>query len=143
MIKRCLDWSLFGLLIVASMSMIAGIYLYMFHENPPAVLMSPIPVDKAVYRRGEPVFGTVEYCRYTKVPVTVYISFVDSLVYTVPPHVTTGMPIGCGTIYSKLVDVPVSFPLGTYYLIGKNGYKVNFLVTRYVEWYTVPFEVIE
>lgn len=143
-IKQYFDWLLLSVIIIMTLSLVAGIYLYTFHENPPAEISNlPLPVDKAVYHVGDTIFGTIDYCNYTNAPVTMYVSFVDDLLFTIPTHISAGAPPGCSKIYGKIVTIPLALPPGTYYLISKNEYKVNFLVTRYIEWYSVSFEVIK
>ena len=135
---------LFALLIFIMLSIVIVTYLYVFDKNPATVISnSPLPVNKAVYHSGEAIIATIEYCRYTNVPTITYISFVNDLIFDVPSRTITGAPIGCGTVQGKIVTIPNSLPPGTYHLVGKNEYKVNFFATRYVEWYSEPFEVIK
>ena len=133
-------FSFFSLIIIA-LGIIFGTYLYAFQDNPPATVSNlPFKVDKLVYHVGEPIFVTFDYCRYTDVPVTRYVYFIDGLSYVVPPVTSAGGTPGCHIAKIELLKTP-DLPTGEYTIVGKNEYKVNFLATRYVNWYTVNFRI--
>ena len=142
--KKHLNHLLLTLLALVAVFLVTGIYLYAFDQNPATVITnSPMPVDRAVYRAGDPILATIEYCRYTKVPFTTYISFSDTLIFDIPPREAVGAPVGCGTVQGKLAVTPDNLPPGNYHLVGKNVYQVNFMAFRVTDWYTVEFEVVK
>ena len=140
--KEVVHAFLFMSLLIVAVGILGGAYLIAFHENPAAVIYNnPMPTDKLVYSRGDTIYFTIQYCRYTTVPTTTYISFVNFLIYDVPPRTFQGGPAGCGTVRGGVVVIPDNLPPGKYHLIGKNKYDVNFLVSRYTNWHTAEFEI--
>jgi len=130
-------------LAIVAVAMVWAIYLVAFQGNPPSrIFNDPLPVDKAVYYPGDDIVITIDYCRYTEVPFTSNVSFVDSLVFALPPHVIVGAPKGCGVVNGFVATVPESLPPGTYYLLGRNVYEVNVLATRTLAWTSQSFEVV-
>ena len=138
-----LNHILLCLLFLVGVSMVTGFYLYKFDANPPVVINnSPIPTDKDIYHLGDDIYVTFDYCRYTDVPVTRYISFTDGLSFQLPPLTVSGGNVGCDTNTTRIATIPLSLPLGDYSIEGKSEYQVNFLATRIVTWKTQEFTVI-
>lgn len=128
-------------LVIISLGIVFGTYLYGFQDNPPAIVKNtPFKVNKKIYHVGDALIVTFDYCRYTDVAVTRYVYFVDGLSYIAPPVTSAGGKIGCHVASVEILKVP-NLPSGEYTIIGKNEYKVNFLATRYVNWSTESFVI--
>lgn len=128
-------------LFVISLGIIFGTYLYVFQDSPPVIMNNlPFQVDKTIYHVGDSIYVTFDYCRYTKVAVTSYVSFVDGLSFIAPPISFAGGKSGCHIMKVELMKVP-NLPSGEYTIIGKNEYRINFLSIRYVDWYTTSFRI--
>jgi len=139
----CFDYILLALLVIISVMLIGGTYLFAFHENPPIEFFNqPFPVTKESYSGGETVVVTVQYCKHTTSAYIRNLSFVDGLVFSIPESRRGGATLGCDTVDVSSVTIPETLPPGNYYLRGKNEYEVNFLATRVVEWTSEVFEVI-
>lgn len=136
---------LLALLGMAALLILFGVWLYAFDANPAIKIHnSPIPVDKAVYRAGDNVIAVFDYCRYTLVPATRYVSFADGLLHNVPPVEIPGLGVGCFVgVAATIAVIPDSLPPGRYYIIGKHELKVNVLATRITSWQTQEFEVVK
>lgn len=121
-----------------------GIYLYLFQGAHPVEFKNmPFPVDAAIYEHGDYIILEAEYCKNTyEGETTVYISFIDGLVFDRPAQIVSGVPKGCGTARFR-VQVPQTLPAGEYKLIGKNVYHVNVLRDRTVTWETVKFRIVD
>lgn len=133
---------LLTLLITITVGIVIFTYLHAFQNNPPIEFYNlPFPTDKQQYTHGEDIKITAEYCRYTDVPYTLNLRFVDGLIFVVPEYRRTGASEGCDTVTFIIAKVPEQLPPGTYYLHGKNEYQVNEFATRLVEWTSQKFEV--
>ena len=131
------------ILMVISVALVLGIYLYAFHENPAMVIKnSPVPTDKTTYHIGDEIFATFDYCRYSLAPATRYVTFSDGLLHSIPTITIPGPGIGCFVIAGNIATVPPSLPPGRYHIVGRHVLEVNFLATRYVEWQTTEFDVL-
>ncbi len=119
------------------------LYLYLFHATLPIEYKnSPFPVSKEVYKTGEEVEMVVDYCKYWEGEFTRQMSFVDGLIFVVPPVVVTGAEKGCRSTLFR-VKIPETLPSGTYHISGANAYHVNFTRDRTVSWQTVKFRVVD
>ena len=135
---------LLATLVLMAVSIAGAVYLYAFDQNPPsAIFNSPMPTDKTEYHIGDTIFFLIDYCRYTDVAVTLHTSFSNNLIFNVPSKTFAGAPRGCGTVTGGNIVIPDNLPPGHYKLVGKNEYRVNFLATRYVDWYTTEFEIVK
>ena len=141
---RLTNYCLLVFLVAVSISIVLAVYLYAFDQNPASeVFNSPVPVDKDVYHIGDSIYATIEYCRYTQVPHIRHLAFEDTLVFYLPPESVVGLPLGCGKLKVLIAVVPNSLPPGTYRIVGRTEYRVNFLATRYTDAYTETFQVIK
>lgn len=130
------------LIILAIVGTSEFVYLYWIDDNPPVTFANmPFPLDTATYEAGDTIIMTVDYCRYTNAPTVAYRSFHNDVTWFLPISVSSGAPEGCDVI-NVPISLPKYLPLGKYYLFGRSEYKVNFLMTRRVEWRSVEFEVI-
>lgn len=131
------------ILIAIFTSMSFGIYLYAFESNPPVVINNnPVPTDRKIYHLGDNIYVTFDYCRYTDVPVTRYVSFYDGISFQLPPITGAGGKTGCNINKTKVATIPISLPIGTYHLEVRSEYRVNLLIERYVEWESQEFLVL-
>lgn len=116
-------------------------YLYFIDGAPPAVFNNvPFPVNKAIYEPGEDIVLTLDYCKDKQYEVVIYPSFVDGVVFYLPPINTTGFSTGCG-LTTYRIPVPDKIPDGSYHIAGVNVYEVNVLRNRSVPWKTEQFEI--
>lgn len=134
---------LLSLLGAISIGIVLLTYLYALDQNPPIEFYNlPFPTDKQTYQVGDNIVLTADYCRYTDVSYTLNLRFVDGIAFTIPEVHRAGASRGCNQVDFQIVTVPDVLPPGTYYLRGKNEYKVNFLAVRVIEWTSQPFEII-
>lgn len=133
----------YTVLILVALSLVAGLYLYAFQDNPAVIIKnSPLPTDKTLYHPGNTIFVTMDYCKYTSVPLTRYVSFSDGLVFALAPVSVAGGAPGCRVQQVAVAVVPFTLPSGTYHLVGINEYHVNILATRETRWYSSDFVVV-
>jgi hypothetical protein len=121
-------------------------YLYVWDANPPVIFNEEIlPVKENTVLRGGYVTVNPSGCRYTNVPVTIYYSIVDGMEYNMPrwTYVGSAWKNECFDWKNtgKTYRIPTNIPNGIYHLHIKLEYKVNRLVTRYVNIETEEFEI--
>ena len=82
----------------------------------------------------------LEYCKTRYLPVEVYVSYVDGIIYSLPVKTSASLPLGCNTV-NKVYDLPEKIPNGVYHLDVDTSLKVNRLRTITEHWETEQFEV--
>jgi hypothetical protein len=121
-------------------------YLYVFDANPPVKFNEEVmPVVEHTVERGWVVTINPSGCRYTNVPVLIYYSVVDWMEYNMPRQtfVGTALKDQCFSwdTTQKTYRIPWNIPPWRYFLRIKLEYRVNRLVTRYVnitsEWFNI------
>ena len=134
---------LLALLVGISVMILLGTYLYAFDQKTPVEFFNlPFPTDKEEYHTGDTIILTLDYCRYTDASYTRNVSFIDSLVFSVPEQNRGGASKGCKIVNIVSETIPNSLPPGEYHLEGKNVYHINFIADRVVEWTSEKFTVI-
>lgn len=103
---------------------------------------SPFPVQNKKVKVGGYVFYRVDYCKYTDLIPEVSKTFIDGVLYTIPPAVGAKNPMGCHT---NLVQtyVPKALVPGKYVIQINYKYHVNPLREIEIKTETEPFEVVE
>lgn len=130
--------------VLINMTILYGGWMLFFQGNPPIEIHNnPMPVEKSVYHRGEAIQMFADYCKYSDATGTIYMQFVDGLVFEAPEVPMTNSPLGCEKRYLALIRVPDKLPFGRYSLRGQAVYRINFLTSRTVEWSTEKFDVVE
>lgn len=88
-------------------------YPYKVVSFKSVVKNSAVPIHKVenkIVKSGGTLIYYVDYCKYTSSTPEITKSFVDGLIYQIPPAVSMITKVGCGvnTIY---IDVPESLPV--------------------------------
>lgn len=133
-------WLSFLVLVNASIVIVGWLY-FVDGRTPVEFKNVPMPVDMPVYKYGDVINVFADYCKYEGVPSTVYLQFVDGIVFDVGEPIVLNSPVGCDAKNFPIIRVPDKLPIGEYYLRGENVYKVNILRSRSVSWKTKWFRV--
>lgn len=99
----------------------------------------PFPVLTKEVKQGENLEFIAQYCKYTNTYAIINRSFVNDLIFTTSP-IKAYRPKGCHTV-NIIVEIPKELPKGTYHLVNRYEYQVNFLRTESVESETQEFTV--
>jgi hypothetical protein len=126
MITICL-----GILLMSSLY-----YMYFLQDMTPIVVKNePIPVTLV----NDDIILHMDICKYTDAPATLYLSFVDGIMFTIPPQRFAGLNKGeCG-MQNLMIELPTTIPKGEYHIHARSVYKINSLTERVVEWGTENF----
>jgi len=139
---------------LAAFLMLYLFWMFFLDGNPPATIQLPYATEKTEYRIGEPIVLTANICKSVRYPLTTYPYLVKipdaetspkikSKIFPLPPISSAGTPVGCGEYtISGFFTVPLGASPGRYSLQGTNVFKVNFLVSRSVEWHTNEFDIL-
>lgn len=132
-----------SIIALCHITILSGGYLWFFHGNPPAKFLQEVmPTDKKEYMHGEVIELKADYCKYVEKPETVYMQFVDGIVFEVGENKVINSPKGCGKLWNPIIRIPDKLPPGEYFLRGQSVYQVNFLRDRTVEWKSDWFRVL-
>lgn len=93
-------------------------------------------------RGGSYLSYEVDYCKYTKIVPIVTKTFIDGILYVLPPNIAIEKPVGCAKIVSQ-VYIPKALPPGKYILKSSYRYQVNPVRFIDVVTETEKFEVLE
>jgi len=102
----------------------------------------PFPVDKEIYKSGEYITYTVDYCKYHPISPTLSRSFVDGLIYNIPDSIGNIYTPGCGST-KVLIYIPIALPPGQYAVHTTFRWSVNPLKTIETTTRTQKFTVIK
>ncbi len=103
---------------------------------------SPIQVDKTVYRPGERITYTLDYCKYKDIGGTINRALVNST-RTVFTEITGNMAIGCRVTKVSDLVIPDYMDDGDYHIEASIEYQVNPIRTEIVKWQTEQFKIIK
>jgi hypothetical protein len=121
--------------------MFYAIYLLIFPLKVMDIKNSnAIKTDQAVYKVGDKIGYTIEYCKYVSAPGTLHRTLVDEIVTTYPDF-SSNLPIGCHTTEKKDLVVP-SVSDGTYHLETTATHRVNILRTIETSWRSEDFQIV-
>ena len=89
--------------------------------NP--LVLKNVTLDRTEVNRGEHIHISADYCKNIDKPATLFVSFIDGLVYNPQPQILD-LQSGCHhTVLS--IYIPKALPTGDYMLKGVFRYKVN------------------
>jgi hypothetical protein len=100
-----------------------------------------VPVDKTVYKGGDRIAYTLDYCKYTNTPAVVTRTIVDGFRISFGSF-NSNMKAGCANRATNDLVIPEFLPSGVYHLEGTGTYRVNILRDFIVNWRTVDFQVV-
>jgi len=135
--NKWLQGLLFGIVILANIILLYVLFLYFIQGNTPGTYADH-PMKACVV--NDSVIVTIEYCRYNPMPFTHYASFVNGIVFNLPPEEIVGTKTGCGIIKRSYV-IPHEVPAGEYYINARSEFKVNALKTVSIGFVTERFNV--
>lgn len=112
-----------------------GIYPYKPLE------LSNVKLNKTEVSRGEHVLVSADYCKNIKKPATLFVSFVDGIIYNTQPQI---MDLETGCHKANLsIYIPKALPTGKFLLKGVFRYKVNPIRTIEVNHLSGEFSIIK
>ena len=82
-----------------------------------------ITTDKEIYKAGETVTYTADYCKYKQIPAIGSHALVDGIIIPYS-KIETNVPVGCDKLVMPL-KIPEYAPSGEYYLQIDFNYHVN------------------
>jgi len=100
----------------------------------------PQKLDKRIVYGGQFLVIRVDFCKYTEVIPTISRSFVDGIVYTIPPYTGVDTKLGCH-IRNAQIYIPKGLPPGKYHITTNYRWVMNPLRTIEKINSTVDFEV--
>lgn len=141
--ERWRDVVVLTVMVMIGLLLAAMLYFGAVYQNPPITFANePFPVQPAEVRAGGSLVVTVDACRHTNVPVTIYRTWQNDLSYLQAPEMRGGLPVGCG-ISHFVVMVPEELPPGHYHIHYRFEYDVSPLsAPRIAEAETVMFTVV-
>lgn len=129
--------------ILSAIGLLLTVAFWLLYPYKPAEYKNlPQKVDKEVYKIGEQIKLSIDFCRYMSIVPTINRSFVDGIVYNLHGTVSPTSDLGC---HLKVVSisVPQTIQPGKYHISTNFRYKVNPL--REIEIITISedFTVIK
>jgi hypothetical protein len=110
------------------------VYPYKTTEMHKATIINP------VVKQGQVLVIKYDYTKYIEKSAMVYRTFVDSLVYGIPP-VQSNVPMGHNVILRDIL-IPMALPPGVYKISTKLEFQANPIRKVYTEYETPTFTVI-
>jgi len=126
--------------IISALLLMSLVIFWMVYPYKTTDFKTPFPIQTKEVKRGGYVFYTVDYCKYTDLLPEISKTFVDGVLYTIPPALGASNPTGC---HSQLIQtyVPKALVPGTYVIQINYKYKLNPLRVIEVKTETEPFIV--
>lgn len=126
--------------ILSALVLMSTIGFWLFFPYKTTVFKDSIlKVENTKVKAGGDLVYYVDYCKYTDIIPEITKTFVDGIIYVVPPAVST-TKTGCGR--NKIqVTIPQNLPSGVYHLDLTYRYKVNPLRTIDISIETENFTV--
>lgn len=110
--------------------------------GPSVVIKNPksVAVEKEMYRPGDRITYTLDYCKRDASPAKVYRILVNSIriSYT---EITSDLPVGCRTININDLVIPEFVPDGIYHIETTTERQVNIFRKELVTWRSEDFRV--
>lgn len=128
--------------IISALALMFLCIYWMVYPYKTTEFTSPYKVKEKTVPRGGYVFYDVPYCKYTELIPDISKSFIDGVLYTIPPAVGAKIPLGCHTMTVQTY-VPKALVPGNYIIQINYKYKVNPLRTIQVATQTEEFAVGE
>jgi hypothetical protein len=127
-------------LIVAGLILVLLFYWGVYPYDPLTVNKAEIINTNSTVTQGDILAIKLNYTKRNDVPGLGVRSFVDGIVYQVPP--APGMlPVGTHTVIRE-ITIPESLPPGEYYLNNTVLFKMNPIRTVTEVWNTPNFKVV-
>jgi hypothetical protein len=128
------------LTIIVAFGLVALVTFWLVYPYKPLEL-SNVKLNKTEVSRGEHVLVSADYCKNIKKPATLFVSFVDGIIYNTQPQI---MDLETGCHKANLsIYIPKALPTGKFLLKGVFRYKVNPIRTIEVNHLTGDFEIIK
>lgn len=124
---------------------LASFYFLVIDANPPAVINSVPSIEPNVVEAGEVVVVTTDFCKYTSAESSLTAYWQrrdDGLIWDLTERDLSIAANRCGILVLPLV-VPSDIPPGDWKRVNVATYKVNFMVSRTVEWESEYITVTE
>jgi len=94
------------------------------------------------YKLGHPLRYELDFCIYTKTPVTITKQLVNDIIFNFPSS-RVMIETGCRKEVITSLIIPKHLPEGIYYLKVHVIHQVNPLRSINIEWQTPKFEIIK
>ena len=121
--------------------LLGGYYVYCMTWNYKIVeFKSDAIMEKSVYKIGDELTYTVDYCKYLPLAGKIYPELTDGVVYGLR-NSESNAPVGCGKKIMSVGRTP-NVHGGTYYIRMKAIYRVNPFREVTVEYHTNEFIII-
>lgn len=117
-------------------------YWLLYPYNPIVFNNLPYKVDSKMVRAGGLLSYNVDYCKYNNLIPQFTKSFVNGIIYIVPPEGAVVKPSGCHVV-KIVITIPETLPPDTYILKISYRYQVNPIRTVDVMAQSEPFKVIK
>ena len=115
-------------------------YLAFFPFNVIKYDTTTLPVINKEVSQGENLYYVLGYCKYMNIIPDVKKSFVNDLLYNLPPSNPITF-VGCRN-QTNFINIPAELPLGKYRMNIDVTYKINFLQSRHYQLQTEEFTVV-
>lgn len=112
------------MLAVAMGMLVLFLYWIIKPYNPIEFKNEPHKILTKKVQSGDFVSYKVNYCKNEDLAPIITRTFVDGIVYTIPPAVALPKEMGCREILVHLY-VPRALPTGVYYVSANYRYQVN------------------
>ena len=128
--------------IIAAISLMSLFIFWMVYPYKATEFTNvPYPVQNKEVESGGYVFYNVHYCKYSDTIPQVSKSFIDGVLYTIPPAVGAVVEKGCHEFLVQTY-VPKALVPGTYIIQINYKFRMNPLKTIEVTTETEPFTVV-
>lgn len=131
-----LAWATIAL---AALCMLTAAWWLLYPYEPLTVHSAKILNGDKEVRQGDTLFMVLEITKRNPVPGVGVRSFVDGLIYTMPPQ-TGNLPVGTNTVIRE-VPVPEALPPGRYRLHTEVRFEMNPIRTITVGYNSESFTV--
>ena len=133
----------FGLLLTITMVVAIGTWYFVFYCKKPLTFNAPIAIDGGIYKPGDVLTYTLDYCKHTDAPFKVFRTWKDGYLYNAPVLYGAGISGKSCTITKIHIVIPDTPPSKTYRLYLVWEYNVGPFLTRTVRASTRSFEIID
>jgi len=137
--KRIINWIAY-LTIVLAFGLIS-LFLYWYLKPYKPLELSNVTLDRVEVNRGEHIHISADYCKNINKPATLYITFIDGIIYNTQPQI---MDLETGCHHTTLsIYIPRALPTGKFMLKGVFRYNVNPIRTIDVNHLSEEFTIIK
>ena len=132
-------WTIYG--VTVAMVIIVGL-LYWPVKVIDIKNSDAIQLDKKIYKRGDRITYTLDYCKYRNAPATVSRALVNSIRINFTAYYNN-LPKGCALVKNSDLVIPEFTDVGTYHIETTIEYQINPLRRIFKNWRSVDFQVVE